>query len=220
MEIDHIFICVPPNANEAELLKDFGFTEGTANEHPGQGTANRRFFFNNAFIELLFLKDTDEAQSKLTQPTMLYERLTSESNNVSPFGICFRPSDGDNKKEALFPSWSYKPTYLPPDLQIDVADTPINEPMWFFLSFAARPDKAPVDSKQPLKHSNDFSELSSIKITIPKMKELSPEAKIVANTKGVKVLSGESHLLELCFNGEKDGLIKDFRPNLPLVLSW
>lgn len=50
MVLDHIFICVQPGASEAEALIDFGLTEGSPNRHQGQGTANRRFFFRNAFL--------------------------------------------------------------------------------------------------------------------------------------------------------------------------
>ena len=44
MEFDHLFICVDSPAKEADALIEFGLTEGSANVHPGQGTANRRFF--------------------------------------------------------------------------------------------------------------------------------------------------------------------------------
>ncbi len=62
MEIDHIFICVNDDGRGADALKALGLVEGTPNVHPGQGTANRRFFFRNSFIELLHLTDESEAQ--------------------------------------------------------------------------------------------------------------------------------------------------------------
>jgi hypothetical protein len=220
MEIDHIFICVPPAANEAELLIDFGFKEGSGNIHPGQGTANRRFFFDNIMLELLFLTDAEEAQSELTRPTMLYQRLTSECNEVSPFGLCFRPAIDDRGNAASFPCWAYRPTYLPPELHIDVADAPVDEPMWFFLSFASRPDKSLRCQKEPRNHTNGISELWSIEITSPKAGDLSTTAEIVAVTPNIKFLSGENHLLSLCFNDLQAGLVKDFQPDLPLIIKW
>jgi len=39
-----------------------GLTEGTRNDHPGQGTANRRFFFSNTALELLYVSDANEAE--------------------------------------------------------------------------------------------------------------------------------------------------------------
>jgi len=46
-EVDHLFVCANLGAPEADSLIAFGLTEGAPNVHPGQGTANRRFFFHN-----------------------------------------------------------------------------------------------------------------------------------------------------------------------------
>ncbi|AFY78420.1 MAG: hypothetical protein IGR93_19055 [Hydrococcus sp. C42_A2020_068] len=56
-ELDHLFICTAIGAPEADRLLSFGLTEGTPNIHPGQGTANRRFFFHNVMLELLWVLD-------------------------------------------------------------------------------------------------------------------------------------------------------------------
>jgi hypothetical protein len=52
IELDHLFVCTAPGAPEAETLVQFGLHEGPSNQHPGQGTACRRFSFANAMIEL------------------------------------------------------------------------------------------------------------------------------------------------------------------------
>jgi len=62
-ELDHVFIRVSRGAPEAEHLVQFGLREGQPNIHPGQGTANRRFFFINAMLELLWVEDARVAQS-------------------------------------------------------------------------------------------------------------------------------------------------------------
>jgi hypothetical protein len=53
VELDHVFICVDRWAPEAEQTAAFGLCERPSDVHPGQGTANRRFFFPNAMLELL-----------------------------------------------------------------------------------------------------------------------------------------------------------------------
>jgi hypothetical protein len=63
VELDHFFICTAAGAPEAERLIELGLTEGAPNTHPGQGTACRRFFFENAFLELVWVTDAAEAQS-------------------------------------------------------------------------------------------------------------------------------------------------------------
>lgn len=219
MEIDHIFICVKPGAYEAEALQEFGLTEGAANQHPGQGTACRRFFFLNAFLECLFLEDPDAAQSALTQPTQLYERLTTQSDDVSPFGVCFRPAS-DNETHAPFPSWRYTPAYVPEHVHIDVGEAPLTEPMWFFMSFAARPDNAPRERQQPFEHAQGFREMTALRMVLPKGHTLSEPARCAANVEGVEIVEGNGHLLALGFDHERHGQSHDFRPTLPLVFRW
>jgi len=53
VELDHIFIFTTIGAPGAACLLQSGLTEGAPNIHPGQGTAYGRFFFHNAYLELL-----------------------------------------------------------------------------------------------------------------------------------------------------------------------
>lgn len=219
MEIDHIFICVAPGAHEAEALKEFGLTEGTTNLHPGQGTTNRRFFFKNAYIELLYLIDLEEIRSELTKPTQLFERLTSRGDDVSPFGICFRPSAGTEEK-VPFSSWSYKPTYLPENMKIYIGNAPLNEPMWFFLPFGSRPDNAPSERQHPIEHQKGFGEITSVRVTIPGNSNLSNPALCSTDVEGFELVEGNTHLIQIGFDNERNDCSHDFRPILPLVFSW
>ena len=50
-EIDHLFIWTDLGGKEADRLVTFGLTEGAPNTHSGQGTACRRFFFRNAYLD-------------------------------------------------------------------------------------------------------------------------------------------------------------------------
>src|SRR5262245_28310620 len=74
LEVDHVFICTSPFAPEADRLVQFGLTEGMPNQHPGQGTACRRFFFRNAYLELVWVENAAEARSSLVRRTGLWER--------------------------------------------------------------------------------------------------------------------------------------------------
>ena len=63
VELDHVFICSEVGAPGADRLVAFGLAEGTPNVHPGQGTANRRCFFHDAMLELVWVHDGREARS-------------------------------------------------------------------------------------------------------------------------------------------------------------
>jgi len=218
MEFDHLFICVDNQADVADHLVDFGLTEGTSNQHPGQGTANRRFFFQNSFLEFLFVTDQNELLSEITRPTNLAERFSSESRVASPFGMCFRPSNGDT--EIPFQSWSYKPQYLPQDLDVPVGQSPSSEPMWFYLSFGSRPDSVSSEKRQPIIHESGFENITSVKIQAPLSSGMSQPAEEVNKVTGVEFFRGKEHLVQVGFDSEVQSKQKDFRPHLPLILRW
>src|SRR5215472_16149438 len=117
IELDHLFVCTAKGAPEAERLVQVGLHEGPPNDHPGQGTACRRFAFANAMIELLWVKDETEAQSQTTKRTLLWERWSGRQGKASPFGICVRPVSLQDRGSP-FPTWEYRPLYLPDPLSM------------------------------------------------------------------------------------------------------
>lgn len=217
MEIDHVFLRAKRNSPEADLLIAFGLTEGGGNIHPGQGTENRRFFFRNAFIELLWVSNQSEAKSEMTRATQLYERLTEDS--ISPFGVCFRPSLGE--VDIPFPVWSYAPIYMPKGMSIGIgSDVPLSEPMWFYLEKGMAPGAAPNERRQPLEHAAGVREISSVVITRPGQEIQSAAALVAAGTGNVTILEGDQHLMEITFDTGASGQRYDFRPSLPLVFNY
>jgi len=220
MEIDHIFICAKPGAPEAELLKQFGLQEGSANHHPGQGTANRRFFFHNSFIELIYATNNDELLSETTQPTQLFDRLNGGTDTISPFGLCLRPDAQQNDKRAPFPSWHYRPAYLPPHLTVEIGEAPPVEPMWFFLGFSTRPDATAEDKRQPLNHPLDVKEITRLHMGVSDMDNLSAAGHMIAELESIELFAAQQPLMEIEFDNQRQNQERDFRPALPLILRW
>ncbi|MBU2713903.1 glyoxalase-like domain protein, partial [Zooshikella harenae] len=184
-----------------------------------QGTANRRFFFHNAFIELLYLDNPNEINNDITKPTQLSERFISHKSTASPFGICFRPESNTTNKAVPFKSWEYRPTYLPETLKVDVGVAPITEPMWFFLSFSSRPDQQPAAKRQPMEHSVGFKKITSLHIFIPK--DTYSEPALYANsTNGIDLVTDEKHIVEIGFDNQICQKSHNFMPTLPLVFKW
>lgn len=219
-EIDHLFICTSAGAPEADRLVEFGLTEGSGNRHPGQGTANRRFFFRNAMLELLWIADSDEAHSDAAQRTKLFERWTGRNAGCAPFGVCLRPSSPGDAPPP-FSAWEYRPAYLPRDWTIHVRDgSPLTEPMWFFASFGQRSDRVAASLREPIEHLIGFRELTAVRVFMPRSERLSPIAREVIETGVLSAVPGDDHLLELTFDGGRGGHQEDFRPVLPLRFRW
>jgi glyoxalase-like protein len=114
-EIDHLFVLTDVDAPDAEALVRLGLTEGPPNRHAGQGTANRRFFFDNAMLELLWVENEDEARSLPAQPLRLADRWKERSMNACPFGICLRARDVETVVPP-FRFFEYRPSFFPAGL--------------------------------------------------------------------------------------------------------
>jgi hypothetical protein len=213
IELDHLFICTAPGAPEAEALVRFGLCEGTPNQHPGQGTANRRFPFVNAMLELLWVSDVKEAQSECSRPTLLWERWSGRTGDASPFGICLRPVNSQDTG-VPFPAFEYRPTYLPDPLVMQIGDAGVEEPMWVYLSFMRRVDR----EHRFVEHPRGIREITSLTLTTP-IPLTSMASQKVLESGVLSVQGGPKSFLEIGFDGSCRKEIADFRPHLPLVFQ-
>ncbi len=210
-EIDHIFILADPHAPSADKLVQAGITEGASNIHQGQGTTNRRFFFNNNMIEFLWVHDEAEAISDPTLPTQLLPRWQERSKSASPFGICFRPTA--DEVNPPFPSWDYTPQYLPEGYTIQIANTvnQLEEPFLFFANWI----KAPT---QKVRHEAGLENITAVDITHPYADLSSPSIDAIQHL--VTFITGDSHRLTITFDNHRQGKILDLQPNLPIIIQY
>ncbi|WBA43121.1 VOC family protein [Hymenobacter canadensis] len=118
MEIDHLFIFSDSPQEAAEQMLALGLTEGSSRVHPGQGTTNRKFYFENFFLEILWVHDEAEISGPLLQPTRLWERARYATTGASPYGLCLvNTPDTDPVFAAAL---AYQPLYFPAGLPIEV----------------------------------------------------------------------------------------------------
>lgn len=221
LELDHFFVMVDRGAPQAEALEQFGLVEGSPNRHPGQGTANRRYFFHNAFLELLWVEDAAEAQSAATQRTGLLQRWSGRESGACPFGICFRPAATETG-ELPFATWDYRPGYLPPPLAIQMStrsEQP-SEPLLFHIAFG----RAAIDDdparRQPLEHPSGLRRVTRLKLTIAQHGPLSQELQAIQqHCPQVEFATGKRPLLEVGFDDELKGCHHEFVLLMPLVFS-
>lgn len=212
IELDHAFIGCRAGAPEAEALLAQGFVEGSPNVHPGQGTANRRFFFDDFKRELIWVEDEAAARSERTARTRLRERCTRPHHGVNPFGILFR-SDG-TPGPPPFSTWRYYPAYLPAGLAIEFAEgTSLEEPELIHLPFGRgqRPSAEPTAHRLPLRR------VRSLVAGVAERGRLTPAALAVERTGLVSYASTARAQLTVVFEGT-DRLEVDLRPALPLLL--
>jgi len=213
IELDHLFVCTNPGAPEAERLVQFGLHEGPPNQHPGQGTACRRFSFANAMIELFWVCDPDEAQSESTKRTLLWDRWSGRQGSACPFGICVRPVNPE-ETGSPFPGWKYRPAYLPHPLYMQIGEAGIEEPMWVHLSFMRRDQREGWFTGHPV----GVREITRLALTTPAPLRSKASQKIVES--GVLATrTGATSLLEIEFDGQQRKEQVDFRPDFPVIFQ-
>jgi hypothetical protein len=213
IELDHLFVCTASGAPEAEKLVQFGLHEGPPNQHPGQGTACRRFSFVNAMIELFWVSNATEAQSPSVRRTLLWERWSGRQSNASPFGICVRPVHPQDT-ESPFPAWQYRPAYLPDPLSMQIGEAGIDEPMWIHLSFMRRAQREAWFTEHP----NGVREITRLTLATPRLLRSEASQRIIKS--GVlETRIGATSLLEVEFDGHRRKKHADFRPHLPVIFQ-
>jgi len=213
LELDHVFICCSTDAPEGDALVRLGLTEGSPNTHPGQGTANRRFFFRNVFLELLWVSDPAEARSLQTCRTRLWERWSGRSSGACPFGLVFRPRIG-TIPEAPFRTWAYTPSYLSAELAIEIAEgVPLEEPELVYLPFV-HPTGPPAH--EPTDHSLSIRDVCGLAVGLPSTRNLSKPSQAAQSAGLVDYCLKPDYSIELTYIDRKENLY-DLRPALPLV---
>jgi len=213
LEVDHAFIACSSGAPEGDALVRLGLVEGSRNTHLGQGTANRRFFFENFMLELLWVANPAEATNAQTSRTRLWERCSARESGNSPFGIVFR-SAGDCGSAIPFRTWSYHPSYLPQGASIEVAEgTTLQEPELLYLPFLR---DSGIRAGEPLNHAVPIRKVRGLCVGVSRLAELSEASRIARQCGLLTYYESQEPVLEIHYSGAAD-MEFDLRPTLPLL---
>lgn len=213
LALDHVLLAVSGGAPEIAPLIAAGFREGPPNAHPGQGTACRRFFFENAYLEFAWIENEAEVGSASISPTGLDRRLGG-SQGVSRIGFCVRLPEGDATPPVK--TWPYQPPYLPAGLSIPMArnSSKLDEPLLFFLSPHL------IGHRHPSEHPNGARMISRVSIVLPSSVQPSDELKWLAQSGLVDMGLGSEESLRVELDGRVQGESLSMSGGSPLDIVW
>jgi Glyoxalase-like domain len=212
LELDHVILFTAPGAPVVDRLVEAGFREGSRNTHPGQGTANRRVFFVNAFLEFLYVTDAAALQSPTIAPTALAARFAGGC----PLGLVLRPRYPG--APIPFPTWSFRPPYLPDGVDIAVATTTPDQPFVAVIGFGGRPEAMPPERAEPLRHPAGAAAVRHVVLCGPRIG--GPSAVLAgAAAPVIGVEQDVRWTTEVTLDVPGTGRL-DLRPDAPLVLHW
>ena len=212
-ELDHVFIAASCDAREMELVCAAGFIEGPAHDHPGQGTASRGVFFENAYLELIWLTDQSVASAPPVARTGLYGRA-DPGHPSSPFGFGLRCTQ-DPVPAPPFRAWGYAPPYLPEGsaFRMGVNSEVMSEPLIFVLPWSRTPSWEVPD------HPCGARRITRVSIA-PIPTDPSDALSDFLDLGLVTPVDRTTRLLELELDEVRQGHECDMRPGLPLVVRW
>ena len=90
LELDHVYIVVPPGAAQAvQALRKAGvFIDTATNRHDGEGTTSMAAFFQNTYLELLWVDSTLTVDSAHQTDAADFRRAAAwRDTGASPFGL-------------------------------------------------------------------------------------------------------------------------------------
>lgn len=174
MEIDHLFLFIDPGGPQIAALERTGLVETYRRQHPGQGTANVCYCFDNLYLELLWVTDQQAVRSPPIRRTGLYERSRWAVDDTCPFGIAWRETPGGTRFG--LPTWDFIPPYLPAGMTIPVStdsDDP-HQPFMFRSPGTSAPADWPADRRGDLQSRAGLGAVECITLAMPTSVPIAP----------------------------------------------
>lgn len=210
LELDHFFILTDKPREAGDLLVSLGLEESFSRDHKGQGTSNRRFEFSNGMLEILYVRDSEEANNGPARNLRFPERV--QKPNASPFGVILTRTDNLDLGTP-FSGWEYQPDYFEPPNAFHIGNNSeiIEEPLCIYVPFVG-----PVSRSKEI---GKFKSISNVHMSIP-VGEMSKTLHSLKSTRRLEIETGNDHLVVVTLDGGSCGMSEDFRPNLPLIIHW
>ena len=224
VELDHVYVVVSPGADaEIAALRSAGlhvFAE--PRRHDGQGTASVSAYFENAYLELIWVDSTVAVSPEHAETHRWFRAAAAwRRNGRSPFGIGLHRMAGDTAALPV-PVRREAAPWIDSIAAYELLQQPSDT---FAADFFVVPAKAAVPrwmprfrerSPEALRHPGGGREITLVRIHGPGAHR--PAALPALEPARVEFVRAADVLLEVVLDGGTNGRRTDLRPALPLVL--
>lgn len=230
LKLTHAFIVVKTGAKERTVLEKAGFRIApTVNRHDGQGTASITVELLNGFLELTYPDPTVPVSPALQAGAEKF-RLRSQwrENGYCPISIVFDRTPTTPEKFP-FATWKVTADWMDKGTFIEIM-TPKEMPKAVSLSISSHAHSTnekenEVLAQDPVKgamflHPNGARRLTGMSVVAPGKDVLPPAASYIAGLGLMKFDVGKQWLLDVTLDNGKQGVTKDLRPDLPMVVHY
>lgn len=225
VELDHVFIVVRPGAvAEIAALRAAGIhvPSEAPRKHDGQGTASMAAYFDNAYLELIWVDSTVSVTPENARTAQWFRDAAEwKANRHSPFGLGLRRLTGDTaalpvpvEREAakwLKPGEAYELLRQPGDsaaADFFVVPASTAVPTWIGRARQRQPEL--------WQHPGGGREITLVRVH--GLPQQHPSALRVLRPLRIESAESATPFLELQIDKGAQGKRVDLRPTLPLVV--
>jgi hypothetical protein len=228
LRLSHAWIVVGTGARERAALEKAGFRIApTVNRHDGQGTASITVELLNAFLELIY-PDPGVPVSPARRTGAEKFRLKSEwrQSGYSPIGIVFDRTPA-TPKTLPFHTWKVSADWMEAGTFIEMM-TPKEASKAVSLSISSHAESTSENEAvagDPIKgamflHPNGARRLTGVRVVAPGADGLPPAAAYLAEHGLLEFEVGREWLLDVTLDDGRQGVARDLRPDLPMVIRY
>lgn len=224
LQIDHIFICLK-TAPDKQFLQDLGLICGdNVTYHRQQGTASTIIFFENSYIEFIWVEDETMAEIYAMHSGIDFiARSYSLEKTASPFGVALH-----QKPDIIQYRNSLKINDKTSEQFINFANSNLvaqAEPLCFMIpesiSFSNIFNPQFEAHQKLINHPLGIRKLTNTKIAMRKRGNLTNPISMLDRDGIIEIEQDSSPLLELTFDHSSRGENIDLRViDIPIVLKF
>jgi hypothetical protein len=224
VELDHVFIVVSPGAAaEITALQRAGLTvDAKITKHPEDGTASVAAFFENAYLELIWVDDSASVTPEHAATAAWFRSAAAwRTSGHSPFGLGLRRVNGETGPLPV-PVQRESAPWLGPDAAYEVLRQPAETRVSDFFVVPARAavtswiHRMRRDAPALLKHPGGGREITRVVQYGPVEQE--PAAFQRLRPARLEFVRAAEPAIEVQLDGAVQDRRTDLRPALPLII--
>jgi hypothetical protein len=223
LELDHVYIVVSPGGKqEIAALQSAGLTIGPPRQHDGEGTTSVAAFFENAYLELMWLDSTVSVTPEHAASVQRFRQAADwRVSRHSPFGLGVRRLPGEDQAFG-FPIVREGAPWIGPDAAYEILNQPADTraaDLFVLPRAAAVPQwigRMRERSPELLRHRGGGRAITLVRIHGPVDQQ--PSTLPLLHPAGIEMRTASEPLLEILIDGGHGTSRKDLRPILPIVV--
>ncbi|HJP86488.1 MAG TPA: VOC family protein [Gemmatimonadaceae bacterium] len=223
VELDHVYIVVQPGgAKEIAALESAGFHITRPQRHDGEGTTSVAAFFDNAYLELMWLDSTLSVTPEHAASAEQFRQAAAwRTSGHSPFGIGLRRTAGETQAFA-FPIRRESAPWIDSFAAYEILNQPADSlavDLFVVPRAAAVPnwiERTRKRAPQLLNHPGGGHVITAVRMHGTAQQQPSTWSRV--QPPRIETRTASEPLVEIYIDGGVRNLRTDLRPALPVVV--